>query len=77
MGEYGDHTIGTWYAIFAALRNGFVQAIYPALDHQVNLGTLKAVDPKDDNKESFFKLVFGNPGENKKDKKKKKDTKKG
>lgn len=77
MGEYGDHTVGTWYAIFAALRNGFVQAIYPALDNQVNLGTLKAVDPKDDNKEGFFKRVFGKPGENKKDTKKKKDNKKG
>jgi hypothetical protein len=77
VGEYGNQTIGTWYAIFAALRNGFVQAIYPALDNQVNLGTLKAVDPKDDNKEGFFKRVFGKPGENKQDKKKKKDNKKG
>ena len=77
VGEYGEQTIGTWYAIFAALRNGFVQALYPALDHQVNLGTLKAVDPKDDNKEGFFKRVFGKPSENKKENKKKKDNKKG
>jgi len=75
LGEYGDHTIGTWYAIFAALRNGFVQAIYPALDHQVNLGTLKRVDPKDDNKEGFFKRVFGKPGEGKKEKKQRKKDK--
>lgn len=82
VGEYGEQTIGVWYAIFATLRNGFVQAIYPALDNQVNLTTLKAVDPKDPNKESFFKKVFGKPGEGKKEKKQRKkdkeaDTKKG
>lgn len=76
VGQYGDQTIGVWYAIFATLRNGFVQAIYPALDNQVNLGTLKAVDPKEDNKEGFFKRVFGKPGENKKENKRKKDKEK-
>ena len=75
VGEYGEQTIGTWYAIFAALRNGFVQALHPALDHQVNLATLKAVDPKDSNKESFFKKVFGKPGEGKLEKKQRKKDK--
>jgi len=74
--EYGDQTIGVWYAFFAALRNGFVRAIYPALDNQVSISTLKAVDPKDQNKAGFFKRVFGKPGENKKESKKDKEANK-
>lgn len=77
VGEYGEQTIGVWYAVFATLRNGFVRAIYPALDNQVNIGTINAVNAKDENKEGFFKKVFGKPGENKnKPKEDKKDKKK-
>jgi len=65
VGEYGDQTIGVWYAILAVLRNGFIQAIYPALDYQVTIGSVKAVDPKEENKTGIFKKVFGKPGENK------------
>jgi len=61
--------------LFAAIRNGFVRGIYPALDNQVNLGTIKSVNPKDENKEGFFKKVFGKPGADKKQERKKKDKK--
>ncbi len=61
VGEYGNQTIGIWYAVLATLYNGFIQAIYPALDYQVTIGTVKAVDPKDKNKEGIFKQVFGKP----------------
>ena len=68
-GEYGERTVGVWYAVLAALRNGFIQAIYPALDYQVTIGTVEAVDPDKDKKVGFFKKIFGKPGTNKKDKK--------
>jgi hypothetical protein len=68
-GAYDDKDIGIWYAVLAALRNGFIQAIYPALDYQVTIGTVKAVDPKEENKEGFFKKIFGKPAP-KKDKEK-------
>ena len=68
-GAYDDRDVGIWYAILAALRNGFIQAIYPALDYQVTIGTVKAVDPNEDKKEGFFKKIFGKPAP-KKDKKK-------
>jgi len=64
VGEYDKRTIGTWYAILATLRNGFIQAIYPALDYQVSINSVKAVDSKE-NKEGLFKKIFGKPGENK------------
>lgn len=66
-GEYGERTVGVWYAVLAALRNGFIQAIYPALDYQVTIGTVEAVDPDKDKKVGFFKRIFGKPGTNKKD----------
>jgi hypothetical protein len=78
LGEYGDQTIGIWYAVVSALRNGFIQAIYPTLDHQVNIGIVQEVDPKKDDKSGLFKKIFGKPGskdkkEKEKDEKKKND----
>ena len=70
VGEQDDRTIGTWYATLALLRNGLVQAIYPAMDNQVTIGSVKAIDPKEENKTGFFKKVFGKPGEGGKKKKK-------
>jgi len=66
VGEYGDQSIGKWYAVVSAIRNGFVQALYPSLDYQVTIGSVQAVSPKESNKEGLYKKVFGKPGENKK-----------
>ncbi len=68
VGTYDNRTIGIWYAVLAALRNGFIQAIYPALDYQVTIGSVKAVNPKE-NKEGLFEKVFGKPGTSNKQKK--------
>jgi len=78
VGEYGDQTIGVWYAVVAALRNGFIQAIYPSLDHQVNIGVVKEVDPKKGDKSGLFKKIFGSPGskEKKQEEEKQKDKEK-
>lgn len=71
-GEFGDRTIGIWYAVLSTVRNAFIQAIYPSLDHQVNIGLVKAVDDKEGKKGGLFKKVFDNPlkkGEHQKAKK--------
>lgn len=73
LGEYGEETVGVWYAIFAVLRNGFIQAIYPALDYQVTIGTVEAVKPEE-KKEGIFKRVFGKPGKTKQDRKKEQEN---
>ncbi|MEP6794357.1 MAG: DUF748 domain-containing protein [Saprospiraceae bacterium] len=70
VGAYDHRTIGTWYAILAALRNGFIQAIYPSLDYQISINSVKAVDSKKA-KEGLFTKVFGKPGEKNKKKNKK------
>ncbi len=62
VGNYGDQRVGIWYAVVAALSNGFIQAIYPSLDHQVTIGLVQEVDPEKGNKGGIFKKVFGGPG---------------
>lgn len=69
VGEYGDTTVGVWYAIIAALRNGFIQAIYPTLDYQVSIGSVEADNPNEENKQGFFKKIFGKPATKDKEKK--------
>jgi len=68
VGTYDNRTIGTWYAVFAALRNGLIQGLVPTLDNQVNIKTVNAVKKGEVKKEGFFKKVFGKPGEEKKKK---------
>lgn len=70
-GEFGERTIGIWYAVLATVRNAFIQAIYPTLDHQVNIGVVTAMDDNDGKKGGLFKKVFDDPL--KKEEKKKKD----
>jgi len=61
VGAFGDRTIGIWYAVLSILRNGFIQAIYPALDQQVTINVVTAVDAKKGNKGGLFNKVFGPP----------------
>ncbi|HQW24654.1 MAG TPA: DUF748 domain-containing protein, partial [Saprospiraceae bacterium] len=72
-GEFGDRTIGIWYAVLSTVRNAFIQAIYPTLDHQVNIGLVKAVDDKEGKKGGLFKKVFDDPLKKEEKKKEKKD----
>jgi hypothetical protein len=76
-GDYDDPSIQTWYAILNVLRNAFVQAIYPSIDNQINLSSVKKVDKKDDEKETILEKIF-NESDDKKDEGKddKKDRKK-
>ncbi len=72
-GNFGERTIGIWYAVLATLRNAFIQAIYPSLDNQVNIGLVKAVDDKEGKKGGLFKKVFNDPLKKEEKKKEKKD----
>jgi hypothetical protein len=75
-GSYDDSTVGVWYAILGALRNAFIQALYPSVDNQVNIATPGKVPGKPTEKkdQGFFKKLFGKPGTpTEKKRKKKKD----
>lgn len=54
-----------WYAILDVLRNAFVRALQPSIDHEINIGTVETVSvEKEEEKKGFFNKVF-----NKSDKK--------
>lgn len=77
-GNFGETTIGTWYAITTVLKNAFIQALYPSLDYQISIGDVEAQKPEEE--KGFFERIFnGKDDDKKKDKKEdgNKDDKKG
>lgn len=53
-----------WYAVLDLVRNAFIQALRPAIDHEISL---RAVDAPPEKKEGFFKRLFGGAKEDKDD----------
>jgi hypothetical protein len=68
QGRFEDPDINTWRAVSLVLRNAFVHALKPAIDHSINIHKLK-----DDKPKTFLEKVFGT-GEKKKDEKKEKEN---
>jgi hypothetical protein len=54
-GEYGKTTISTWYAMVEVLRNAFIQALFPALDQEINI---HSVNKEKVEKKNFFQKIF-------------------
>lgn len=61
-----------FYAVIDLLRNAFIQALQPAIDHEVNIGTVNAADAE---KQGFLKRLFNPSDEKKKEKEEKKEDK--
>lgn len=57
-GEFEKTTVSTWYAIALLLRNAFIQALLPAVDHEINLASVEDVDSQTDDL-NFFQEAFG------------------
>jgi hypothetical protein len=66
-GRFDDPNAGLWTAINYVLRNAFVAALQPSIDHTINIGNVEAAQPE---KKTFLQKVFGKKD---KDEKKKKD----
>ena len=45
-----------WNAISFVLRNAFVNALQPSIDHTITLGDVEAVEPE---KKTFLQKIFG------------------
>ena len=58
-GEYGNTIVGTWYAIIEVLRNAFIQALYPSIDHEITILSVNKVEPEE--KKGFFEKLFTKP----------------
>ena len=71
-GEYGKTTVGTWRAIIEVLRNAFIQALYPSIDHEITILSVDKVET--DEKKGFLEKIF-TKSDKKDDKDKKKDKK--
>jgi hypothetical protein len=54
--------------IWELLRNAFIQALMPAIDHEINLSSVAADEGKDDR--GLLKRIFGGKNDKEKDKKK-------
>lgn len=67
-GKFSKPEVDVVSAIFAVLRNAFIQALRPSLDNDVSLGTVREKNEK----KGFFERVFNGDGKKKKDKDKKK-----
>ena len=61
-----------FYAIIDLLRNAFIQALQPSIDHEVSIADVETPEPKE--KEGFLKRLFSKDDE--KDKAEKKEKKK-
>lgn len=70
QGEIEDPKANIWFAIVQILRNAFINALQPAIDQQINLGT---VDQQQQEKKGFLEKVFG--GKDKDEKKEKEKEK--
>ncbi len=69
-GDLKDPNVDIWYIIGQVLRNGFIQALYPALENSVNIGDVDQV--KDSKLKTAYEGAKG-PGTGKEEKKSKKE----
>ena len=62
-GELKDPAINVWSIIGETLRNAFIEALYPSLEHTININTVKQAEVEE---KGFIEKIF-----DRKDKKKK------
>lgn len=74
-GRIDNPQANIWITIANVLQNAFINALQPALDHEINIGS---VDNKKKEKKTFLQKIFGkkDKDEKKKTRKEKKDDKK-
>ena len=72
-GDLKDPNVNTWYIIGQLLRNGFIQALYPALENDININSVG--DVKDSKMGKSYEGSKG-PGAGKEQKKTRKEMRK-
>jgi hypothetical protein len=66
--------VDTWYIIGQLLRNGFIQALYPALENDVNINSVNDVKPGSKMGKAYE--ASKGPGAGKEEKKSRKEMRK-
>jgi hypothetical protein len=59
-GDLSDPNVRTWYAVIDLLRNAFIRALEPQLDHDISIDRVPLGHEDDDR--GFFKRLFGGQG---------------
>lgn len=54
-GSFSNTTIDTWEAVFEVLRNAFIEALMPSVDHEINLSSAAEVSGE---RKGFFQRLF-------------------
>lgn len=55
-GDFEDPNVGIWSAVFEVLRNAFIQALIPNIDHEINMQSIGNKEPED--KENFIQRIL-------------------
>jgi hypothetical protein len=55
-GEFGDAKVGVMTAVAELLRNAFIEALYPSIEHQISL---TSVDKANEDRPGLLKRIFG------------------
>jgi hypothetical protein len=58
QGNFKSTDLDTWSAIIELLRNAFIRALQPSIDHEINIRTVDKQLKKEE-KKGFLKKVFG------------------
>ncbi|GAA4469610.1 DUF748 domain-containing protein [Nemorincola caseinilytica] len=64
-GRFDDPSINNWEAIWELLRNAFIEALMPAVDNEINIGS---VDEAKEERPGFFRRLFGGKKKEKEEK---------
>jgi hypothetical protein len=62
-GHFNSPKTNIMEAVWEVLRNAFVQALIPNIDHEININSVNSVKPED--KRSFLKKIFSSDKKNK------------
>ncbi|MES2590587.1 MAG: DUF748 domain-containing protein [Bacteroidota bacterium] len=71
QGTFDKAKVDLWYTILDILRNAFIKALQPAIDKEINIGTVKNL-PTEEEKKGFFKKIFNGSKDDKEESRKEK-----
>jgi hypothetical protein len=61
-GDYSDPKVDTFEAIWEFLKNAFIQALMPKIDHEININSIKPDKPKDNR--NLLQKIFSSKKKN-------------
>lgn len=63
-GTFTNASTNIWYAAIDVLRNAFIRALQPSIDHEINIGTVQEVEQEEE-KKGFLGRIFNTKSDSK------------